>query len=175
MTTFERYFIEDKRTHAEPKDPYLKMRHDSKVAKVVLADFGCCPEVGVVINGHTPVRVAKGESPIKADGKLIVIDGGFSAAYQKETGIAGYTLISNSYGLMLSEHKAFRGREAAVTSHDDNHARTIPVSHNTKRIRNAETDFGRRLQERLVKLNALLKAYNEGTIRPMQARLQAKL
>eukprot|EP01061_Rhynchopus_euleeides_P008773 TRINITY_DN17931_c0_g1_i1.p1 TRINITY_DN17931_c0_g1~~TRINITY_DN17931_c0_g1_i1.p1 ORF type:complete len:699 (+),score=293.06 TRINITY_DN17931_c0_g1_i1:150-2099(+) len=176
MTTFERYFIEDKKTHTEPKDPYLKMRHDPAVAGAVLADFGCCPQTGVIVNGHTPVKASKGESPIKAGGRLIVIDGGFSAAYQKETGIAGYTLIANSYGLMLAEHKAFRGRQAAVTSHDDNHARTIPVSHNTKRIRIADTDPGKKMKERLVKLKALLRAYEGGVLRPLtEMEMRAKL
>ena len=164
MTTFERYFIDDKVTHTEPKDSYLKMRHDAGVAAMVLRAFGCDPEVGVIINGHTPVKAAKGESPIKADGKLIVIDGGFASAYQKETGIAGYTLISNSYGLMLAEHKQFRGQTEAVTSHADNHARTIPVCHRTKRSRMADTDRGEDILQRLALLKALLKAYQEGTI-----------
>eukprot|EP01063_Lacrimia_lanifica_P003003 TRINITY_DN11619_c0_g1_i1.p1 TRINITY_DN11619_c0_g1~~TRINITY_DN11619_c0_g1_i1.p1 ORF type:complete len:721 (+),score=296.49 TRINITY_DN11619_c0_g1_i1:96-2165(+) len=165
MTTFERYFVADKKTHAEPKDPYLKMRHDATAAKVVLKEFGLCPDTGIIVNGHTPVKVAKGESPIKADGRLLVIDGGFAAAYQKETGIAGYTLISNSYGFMLAEHKKFRGKTAAVEAHADNHAKTIPVAHNSKRMTVRDTDDGPRLAQKIVSLRALLHAYKHDVIR----------
>ncbi|KAJ9473271.1 Fructose-1 [Diplonema papillatum] len=165
MTTFERYFIDDKRTHTEPKDPYLKQRHDAKLCKVVLKEFGCDPETGIIINGHTPVKVAKGESPIKADGRLIVIDGGFSKAYQKETGIAGYTLISNSYGMLLAEHMPFRGIKEAVSSNADNHAKTIIVRHNTKRIRIADTDKGRPMLQRIYELRELIDAYETGALK----------
>eukprot|EP01064_Diplonema_japonicum_P024430 TRINITY_DN349_c2_g1_i1.p1 TRINITY_DN349_c2_g1~~TRINITY_DN349_c2_g1_i1.p1 ORF type:complete len:682 (+),score=117.48 TRINITY_DN349_c2_g1_i1:46-2091(+) len=165
MTTFERYFIDDKKTHSEPKDPYLKMRHDAKVATVVLKEFGCDPSTGIIVNGHTPVKVAKGESPIKSDGKLIVIDGGFSKAYQKETGIAGYTLISNSYGMLLAEHKTFKGKAEAITRHADNHAKTHIVRHNTTRMRIKDTDKGVKLMKRCFELKELIKAYESGTIR----------
>eukprot|EP01060_Flectonema_neradi_P023214 TRINITY_DN3141_c0_g1_i1.p1 TRINITY_DN3141_c0_g1~~TRINITY_DN3141_c0_g1_i1.p1 ORF type:complete len:698 (+),score=141.64 TRINITY_DN3141_c0_g1_i1:55-2094(+) len=171
MTTFERYFIDDKKTHIEPRDPYLKNRNTAEVSRTVLKAFGLNPTTGVIINGHTPVKVKKGESPIKAEGRLIVIDGGLSKAYQKETGIAGYTLIFNSYGMLLSEHKGFRGKEAAISSHADNHARTMVVSNNNKRLLIRDTDKGKMIQAEIEVLYELLKAYNNGEIPERKSKL----
>eukprot|EP01065_Artemidia_motanka_P050506 TRINITY_DN865_c0_g1_i5.p1 TRINITY_DN865_c0_g1~~TRINITY_DN865_c0_g1_i5.p1 ORF type:complete len:681 (+),score=225.80 TRINITY_DN865_c0_g1_i5:1329-3371(+) len=168
MTTFERYFIKDKSTHTEPKNPYMKFRTQEKTCKAILADFGADVENGVVINGHTPVKVSKGESPVKAGGKLIVIDGGFSKAYQKETGIAGYTLLFNSYGLMLAEHMPFRGRRAAVVQHADNHASTSIVRAASKRVRIRDTDLGGQLSARVQDLEKLMEAFDTGAVRERQ-------
>jgi len=172
MTTFERYFIKDKDTHKEPKNPYMRLRTKESICKMVLENFGGNVETGCVINGHTPVKVSKGESPVKANGRLIVIDGGFSKAYQKETGIAGYTLLSNSYGIMLAQHMSFEGREKAVMNHSDMHASTSIVQSATRRIRNAETDLGVGIQKRITDLEALVEAYVKGDIRE---RLLSKL
>ena len=171
MATFERYFVEDKKTHLEPRDPYLKNRHTAEVCRTVLKAFGLNPTKGVIINGHTPVKVKKGESPIKAEGRLIVIDGGLSKAYQKETGIAGYTLISNSYGMLLSEHKGFRGKSAAVSSHADNHARTMVVNNNNKRLLIRDTDKGKMIQSEIKVLYELLHAYDNGEISERKSKL----
>ena len=100
MTTFERYFIDDKATHKEVSNPYYSLRNEEATCKRVLAAFGLNPETSHIVNGHVPVKVSKGESPIKANGRLFVIDGGFAKAYQKVTGIAGYTLIYNSHGMI---------------------------------------------------------------------------
>eukprot|EP01062_Namystynia_karyoxenos_P029259 TRINITY_DN22015_c0_g1_i1.p1 TRINITY_DN22015_c0_g1~~TRINITY_DN22015_c0_g1_i1.p1 ORF type:complete len:686 (+),score=264.51 TRINITY_DN22015_c0_g1_i1:90-2147(+) len=165
MTTFERYFIKDKDTHTEPKNPYMKFRSNEAACKMILKNFGADTENGVIINGHTPVKVSKGESPVKANGKLIVIDGGFSKAYQKETGIAGYTLLYNSYGLMLAQHQSFKGLREAVRSHADNHASTSIVRAAARRVRIRDTDLGRSLQGRVDDLEQLIKAFENGDVR----------
>ncbi len=119
MTTFERYFIDDKESHTEVKNPYYNLRNDESVCETILSDFGLIPKDSHIINGHVPVKVKKGESPIKANGRLIVIDGGFAKAYQKETGIAGYTLIYNSHGLLLVSHEPFESTENAILQERD--------------------------------------------------------
>ena len=110
MATFERYFIEDKAVHKEEGNLYYKMRDDKDTCCRILEEFGLDPEVSHIVNGHVPVKVTKGESPVKAEGKLFVIDGGMSKPYQKVTGIAGYTLIYDSYNLILAEHAPFESR-----------------------------------------------------------------
>lgn len=114
MTTFERYFIDDKTTHKEEKNPYYTLRNEESVCEHVLEAFGLDPKSSHIVNGHVPVKVVKGESPIKANGRLFVIDGGFSKAYQKETGIAGYTLIYNSHGMVLVSHEPFVSTDRAI-------------------------------------------------------------
>lgn len=111
MTTFERYFISDKATHKEKKNPYYYLRENEEVCQNILAEFNLNPDHGHIINGHTPVKEIEGENPVKANGKMIVIDGGFSKAYQSTTGIAGYTLLYNSYGMQLVAHKHFNSKE----------------------------------------------------------------
>ena len=105
MTTFEQYFLEDRVTHKEPRNIYYTLRDDNTTVQRILETFGLNPDDGHVINGHVPVIVKEKERPLKADGKLIVIDGGFARAYQKKTGIAGYTLVFNSWGLLLATHQ----------------------------------------------------------------------
>ena len=119
MATFERYFISDKITHKENKRPYFILRDNEEVCNKILLEFGLSPKYSHIINGHVPVKTIKGETPIKANGKLLVIDGGFSKAYQPETGIAGYTLIYNSYGLQLVQHQPFESTQTAIDEGKD--------------------------------------------------------
>ena len=122
-------------------------------------------ETGHIINGHVPVKVSKGESPLKAGGKLLVIDGGFSKAYQKVTGIAGYTLIYNSYGLMLAAHESFESTQKAIEEEVDIHSRTQILQQTTSRKYVRDTDEGRQIQQRINELKALLDAYRTGLIK----------
>lgn len=156
MKTFERYYIEDKTTHIEDKNPYYIWRNSDAFANKIFWDFGLTPEDAHLINGHTPVEEIKGESPIKANGKVIVIDGGFSRAYQKKTGAAGYTLLYNSYGLLIATHKPFESRQKAVDEeiHVLNTRRV--VDHVAKRKLVRDTTIGQQLQEQLSDLEALL-------------------
>ena len=119
MASFERYFISDPLTHFEAMSPYYEFRDQESTARRILVEFGLGPENAHIINGHVPVKVNKGENPVKASGKLLVIDGGFSKAYQKKTGIAGYTLISNSYGLLLASHKPFVSTRKAIEAAEE--------------------------------------------------------
>ena len=164
MTTFERYFITDKSTHGEPKNPYYRLYETEEVVNRILAEFGLCGEEAHIINGHIPVEAKKGESPVKCNGKLLVIDGGFSKAYQPKTGIAGYTLIYNSYGLVLAAHEPFESVEKAVYDGSDIVSHTILVQHVVKRKTVADTDNGKVMQESIKELEGLLHAYREGMI-----------
>ncbi len=164
MTTFERYFIEDKATHKEPKNPYYKLLDREDIVNRILAEFGLPIEGSHIINGHIPVESKKGESPVKCNGKLLIIDGGFSKAYQPKTGIAGYTLIYNSYGLLLAAHEPFESVEKAVKDESDIHSHTVLVQQVLKRKRVADTDVGRELRESIRELEELLNAYREGLI-----------
>jgi fructose-1,6-bisphosphatase-3 len=122
------------------------------------------PERAHIINGHVPVRVRKGESPLKAGGKLLVIDGGFSKAYQPETGIAGYTLIYNSYGFILVSHKPFESTQQAIDEELDSHPQNQILEQNAVRIMVKDTDQGKRMQQQIDELVALLEAYRSGQI-----------
>ena len=164
MTTFERYFIDDKTTHKEEKNPYYTLRNEESVCEHVLEAFGLDPKSSHIVNGHVPVKVVKGESPIKANGRLFVIDGGFSKAYQKETGIAGYTLIYNSYGLILAAHDPFESTEAAIEKGSDIHSETIVVKRVEKRKLVGDTDVGMTLKENIADLEKLLEAYRTGAL-----------
>lgn len=165
MATFERYFIADKATHKENMNVYYAFRDQEETARRILAHFDLDPETGHIINGHVPVQVRKGESPIKAGGKLFVIDGGFAKAYQKETGIAGYTLIFNSYGLMLASHEPFESTQKAIDEAQDIHSKTTVLEANRTRLRVKDTDEGRAVQQRIAELRALLEAYRSGLIK----------
>ena len=165
MATFERYFIADKATHAEKRNPYYNLRDDEVTARKILAEFGADPEDGRIINGHVPVKVTKGERPIKAGGKMIVIDGGFSRAYQKQTGIAGYTLITNSRGMLLAAHQPFESTEKAVSEEVDMDTRTEIIHTYPSRRRVCDTDRGKEIQSLIDDLNDLLHAYREGEIK----------
>ena len=165
IATFERYFIADPVTHREPRNPYYDLRDREDIARMILEDFGLDPDGGHIINGHVPVKVRKGESPVKAGGKLIVIDGGFSKAYQAQTGIAGYTLVSNSYGLLLAAHQPFESAQKAIEEEVDIDSSTEILERDTVRIRVKDTDLGRQIQERIQELSALLNAYRTGLIK----------
>lgn len=165
MATFERYFLAEKATHTEKRNPYYTLRDTEENARKILAEFGLDPERGCIINGHVPVKVAKGERPIKANGKLIVIDGGFSRAYQKETGIAGYTLISNSRGLLLAAHQPFESTQKAVSEEIDIDSETEIIHTHPHRLRVRDTDRGKDIQQQIADLKDLLHAYREGLIK----------
>ena len=165
MTTFERYFIADKETHKETKGAYYHLLEDEKVVDTLLQEFDLSPEHGHIINGHVPVHQGEGESPVKCNGKVIVIDGGFCKAYQKVTGIAGYTLIYNSYGLILSAHEPFTSKEDAVSKESDIVSNRVSVHYTSKRRLVGDTDTGKALRERIEELMQLLDAYRKGYIK----------
>lgn len=165
MATFERYFLDDKTTHEEKRNPYYRYRDREETVQRILAEFGLDPQTAHIINGHVPVKVRRGESPVKAGGKLLVIDGGFSRAYQAETGIAGYTLIFNSYGLLLAAHEPFESAEHAIESETDILTRTQILETNYRRIRVRDTDLGRGIQGQIDDLCSLLDAYRSGQIK----------
>lgn len=165
MTTFERYFIEDKETHKENRNPYYEFRDKEETCNRIFEDFGLNPETSHIINGHVPVKAMKGESPIKANGKLFVIDGGMSLPYQKVTGLSGYTLIYNSYGLILVEHNHFKSIEEAVKYNLDIISSRQIVETNATRKRVADTDIGEDLKEQVGDLKMLLAAYRKGIVK----------
>ena len=165
MATLERYFLADKETHVEKRNAYYTLRDTEKTARKILEEFGLNPDTGRIVNGHVPVKVAKGERPIKANGRLIVIDGGFSKAYQRETGIAGYTLISNSRGLLLAAHQPFESTQKAVSEELDIDTETDIIHTHPFRMRVRDTDRGREIQEQIDELQTLLHAYREGLIK----------
>ena len=165
MTTFERYFIKDKRAHEEPKTPYYRLYNDETIVNQILEEFNLPTDVAHIVNGHVPVKQKKGESPIKCGGKLLIIDGGFSRAYQSTTGIAGYTLISNSYGFKLVYHEPFTSTEEAIRTGSDIHSEILVVEEVTRRQTVNDTDTGRVLRQQIRELEALLAAYRTGKIR----------
>ena len=164
MATFERYFLKEKETHAEKKNPYYRYLEDPQVVTGILKEFGLEGEESHIINGHVPVRLKDGESPVKCGGKVLVIDGGFSKAYQKETGIAGYTLIYNSYGLILAAHEPFESTESAIEKETDIHSDSIVVKKTLQRKKVGDTDIGTELKEQIRDLEELLSAYRSGCL-----------
>ena len=164
MATFERYFLEEPSLHVEPKNPYYHMLNDEEMADAVLKEFGLSGADAHIVNGHIPVEAKAGESPVKCNGKLLIIDGGLSKAYQPKTGIAGYTLIYNSYGLVLAAHEPFTSVAKAVEQGSDIHSDRILVQQVTKRKRVADTDTGKELAEMVADLEGLLDAYRTGLI-----------
>ncbi|NEW66758.1 fructose-1,6-bisphosphatase [Carnobacteriaceae bacterium zg-84] len=156
MKTFERYFIQDKETHAENKNKYYSARENLETVKMILKEFGVPTKDGHIINGHTPVKEIKGECPIKANGKMIVIDGGFSLPYHKTTGIHGYTLLYNSYGMQLITHKHFDTKEVALREETDVLSTKRIVDRVLERKRVRDTTVGKRLQDQINTLYALL-------------------
>ncbi len=165
MTTFERYFIDDKSTHKEERNPYYHFRDSNLVIRKILEEFGLNPKKGHIVNGHVPVKVRKGENPVKADGQLIVIDGGMSKAYQNVTGIAGYTLIYNSYGLVLVAHQPFESKRQSVESGKDIVSKAIHLDKAKERKRVSDTDIGVQLKQQIFDLKLLLAAYRMGIIK----------
>lgn len=164
MATFERYFLAEKETHMEEKNPYYYLLEKEEVIDNIMEEFGLCPEGAHVVNGHVPVKRKNGESPIKCNGKVLVIDGGFSKAYQQETGIAGYTLIYNSYGLLLVAHEPFESTEAAIEKESDIHSDYMVVKRVMERRLVGDTDIGKELKEQVADLERLLAAYRSGEI-----------
>lgn len=164
MTTFERYFIEDKEAHKETKNAYYSMLDQEEILNRILTEFGLDIKKSHIINGHVPVELKKGETPIKCDGKLLIIDGGFSKAYQSKTGIAGYTLVANSHGMRLVAHEPFESTEAAIQQESDIFSDSTIVETAANRIRVADTDIGTELKESIKQLEQLLQAYRDGII-----------
>lgn len=165
MATFERYLVVNKSTHKEVYTPYYNLISDEKIAKKILIEFGLDPDQGHIINGHVPVKSKDGESPIKANGRLLVIDGGFARAYQKTTGIAGYTLIYNSYGLQLASHEPFESVEKAVNDGKDIRSTIRVIEKVLDRKKVADTDVGLSLSKRIYYLEMLISAYRSGSLK----------
>ncbi len=170
MATFERYFIKEKETHAEEKGNYFKLRDNEEVVDHILDAFGVSGPNRHIINGHVPVRAAKGENPIKAGGKLMVIDGGFSRAYHNETGIAGYTLVYHSRGFQLVQHEPFTSAEDAIKRGTDIVSTIQIVEMSNHRMRVADTDKGEELRRQVGDLEELLYAYRHGYIKETEQK-----
>ncbi len=166
IATFESYFIADKELHKENKNPYYKLVAKRETAVMILKEFGLRPADSHIINGHVPVEIRKGQSPIRAGGKLFVIDGGLSKGYQPKTGIAGYTLLYNSHGLILVSHEPFESKEKAVREEIDIHSKTVVLERAGKRKMVADTDRGADIKDRIEELETLLAAYRSGTLKP---------
>ena len=164
MATYERYFLEDASVKVEKKDYYYQLLEHEEVLDRILEEFGLDPKVGKIVNGHMPVAVKRGESPIKCNGKLFIIDGGFSKAYQKTTGIAGYTLVSNSYGLKLVAHEPFESREEVIRKETDIYSDTIVIRKVTRRKCVEDTDIGKEIKEKIEDLEQLLWSYQKGLL-----------
>ncbi len=160
MTTFERYFIKEKETHIEEKNAYYALREEEETIRNILAEFGLKGTDSHLINGHTPIKEIKGENPIKANGKLIVIDGGFSKPYQKTTGLAGYTLLYNSYGMQLVAHKPFSSIKQVIEEQDDILSMKRLVDRPVERKLVKDTSVGRKLQNEIDELQYLLDYVN---------------
>ncbi|MDD5953270.1 MAG: fructose-1,6-bisphosphatase [Oscillospiraceae bacterium] len=166
MTTFERQFIEDKSIWAEAKDDYYTFYTEEETCDKILREFGLNPEFGHIINGHVPVKASKGENPVKANGKMMVIDGGFCKAYQKTTGIAGYTLIFNSHGMRIVSHEPFCGIQSVLEENKDMDTDIDFFQAAPERIMVAGTDVGQKLSDNVRNLELLLEAYRSGVLRP---------
>jgi len=164
MTTFERYFVDAEETHKEVKNSYYNFVDDENIINKILEEFGLDTKDAHIVNGHVPVEAKKGETPIKCGGKLFIIDGGFSKAYQGKTGIAGYTLVSNSYGMRLVAHEPFESAEAAIRNESDIFSDSVIVETMRDRKRVADTDIGNEIKERIYALESLLRAYRDGII-----------
>lgn len=165
MATFERYFIDDKKPHAEAKGAYYAHLEDVEACNMILTSFGLDPSASHIISGHIPVKRGKGESPVKAGGKLLMIDGGFSRAYQPETGIAGYTLIYNSHGLQLVQHEPFESRRRAIEEGKDILSTKFVVESTVTRLTVRDTTIGKELLVQIEDLKHLLSAYRSGLIK----------
>ena len=164
MATFERYFLKEKETHKETKNSYYKLNDNEEIINKIFTEFGLDMKKSHIVNGHVPVELKKGQTPVKCDGKLLIIDGGFSRAYQEKTGIAGYTLVANSHGMRLVAHEPFESTESAILNESDIFSDSSIVETAAERILVADTDAGRELKESIKQLEALLQAYRDGTI-----------
>ena len=165
VATFERYFLDDKKTHKEVKNPYYHFQNDEKTCDKILKEFNVNIKDGHIINGHVPVKAKDGESPVRANGKLIVIDGGFAKSYQKSTGLAGYTLTYNSHGLVLAANEPFESKNKAILHGLDIKSQTILKQDVKDRKRVKDTDIGKTLESQVKDLKNLLEAYIDGDIK----------
>lgn len=169
MTTFERYFVNssDPELFKETENFYNKYRNNKEMCIKILSDFGLGQngENSHIINGHTPIKVKKGESPVKAEGRTVVIDGGYSKAYQKVTGIAGYTLISNSQGMLVAAHEPFVSRSEAIKNSSDMVSSTIYIERYPYRKKVGDTDIGKGIKKQIEDLEYLLQAYRDGVLK----------
>ena len=165
MRTFERYFMDDKKIHKENKNPYYMFINKKEKCEMILREFGLNPENSHIINGHVPVKVKEGESPVKADGKLFMIDGGFSKAYRKTTGIAGYTLVYNSYGIKIISLAPFESQEKAIKEGADILSSTVVFDEIREITKVKDTDIGKELQKQIDDLKKLLISYKTGLIK----------
>ena len=164
LKTFERTYIDDKSSWKEPQDHYYDFLNSEATSRMILRDFGLKSDMSHIINGHTPVHAAEGEHPVKAGGKLIVIDGGFSTPYHKTTGIAGYTLIYNSHGMRIKSHAPFESVDKVLTENIDIESRAEQFELEPYRVMIGDTDKGRAIAQQIDDLNALLDAYRDGSI-----------
>ena len=164
MATFEAYFIREKAARREQKNPYYELIEEPSTAITVLKEFDLDPEEAHIINGHVPVHHSEGENPVKCGGKVLIIDGGFSKPYHQTTGIAGYTLIYNSWGLTLTAHEPLESVEAAIMDETDIVSRQTTVQRYAQRKLVGDTDNGKRIQERIQELKELIEAYRTGQI-----------
>ena len=165
IKTFERAFIDDKRAWTEPKNPYYDHYYRELTCNMILSEFGLTYSIAHIVNGHTPVRTVKGELPIRANGRLLVIDGGFCREYHETTGIAGYTLIYNSHGLRLKAHEPFESVEKAVLENIDIHSSSEIVETERRRVMVGDTDDGRKILGEIEDLYELLEFYRKGELR----------
>jgi fructose-1,6-bisphosphatase-3 len=165
ITTFERTLIKEVETHAEPKNAYYKLNDSTKLCDAIFQEFGFKDLTNLhIINGHMPVNVKKGESPIKAKGKMLMIDGGFSRSYHQSTGIAGYTLVNDSYGIRLAAHQPFKGFEHAISENVDIESNIVVHEDQSARMMVADTDTGKELKQRIADLKLLISAYQAGML-----------
>lgn len=164
VKTFERSYIADEATWEEPMDPYFEVTKEIPACDAILREFGLAPGTGHIVNGHTPVKTIKGESPIRAEGRLLVIDGGFCQAYHPKTGIAGYTLISSSRGMRLKAHEAFKSVDEALTRNADIQSETTRFDVPKRRLMVSDTDTGEDIRNQINDLRQLLEAYRSGII-----------
>ena len=162
IKTFERNYVLDENTWFEQSNPYYKFYHEEKICNMILHEFGLYSERSHIINGHTPVRTSKGEHPVRANGKLLVIDGGFCKSYHKTTGIAGYTLIFNSHGIRIKSHQPFQSVYAALTENKDIESKSELVETEKERLMVRDTDSGKKIKEDIDGLKMLLQAYRNG-------------
>ena len=167
MATFERYFIADKETHKEQQGHYFYLKDKKEICEMILKEFGVEDEHARIINGHIHVKTIKGESPIKAGGKLLVIDGGYSKAYQSETGIAGFTLIYNSHGLQLVQHQPFVSTQQAIEKGEDIISETTVLEFSNQRKLVRDIDIGKELMQQIEDLTHLLDAYRSGYLKEL--------
>lgn len=165
MATFERYFISDKAIQEEKKDYYYELLENTDVMDNILREFGLNPENSHIINGHMPVKAKTGESPAHCNGKLLIIDGGFNEAYRKDTGVSGYTLTYNSYGLRLVAHEQFKSVDDVLMNESDILSEEVVVEYAGIRQKVSDTDTGIKLRDQIEDLKKLLQAYREGVIR----------